>query len=194
MPRTSLAMASRSALLSGCELSFSCSSTAASLENSWSRELFERAALSSVLGEPAGSAAAGAEAACRGEGCGVERAVASGGLLATGVTRCCCCDAAPSCPSHPSPSPSPSPWPPWPWRRSRPCKGACGWPTFRGNPANGYIRSPSLCSMSRGSYDDFVRRVQVRLAKRQRSDSLQVWDISETDRLAAGAPDHRARV
>ena len=95
MPRTSLAMASRSALLSGCELSFSCSSTAASLENSWSRELFERAALSSVLGEPAGSAAAGAEAACRGEGCGVERAVASGGLLATGVTRCCCCDAAP---------------------------------------------------------------------------------------------------
>ena len=95
MPRTSLAMASRSALRSGCELSFSCSSTAASLENSWSRELFERAALSSVLGEPAGSAAAGAEAACRGEGCGVERAVASGGLLATGVTRCCCCDAAP---------------------------------------------------------------------------------------------------
>ena len=65
MPRTSLAMASRSALLSGCELSFSCSSTAASLENSWSRELFERAALSSVLGEPAGSAAAGAEAAPR---------------------------------------------------------------------------------------------------------------------------------
>ena len=95
MPRTSLAMASRSALRSGCELSFSCSSTAASLENSWSRELFERAALPGVLGEPAGSAAAGAEAACRGEGCGVERAVASGGLLATGVTRCCCCDAAP---------------------------------------------------------------------------------------------------
>ena len=29
-------------------------------------------------------------AACRGEGCGVERAVASGGFLATGVTRCCC--------------------------------------------------------------------------------------------------------
>ena len=83
-------------MLSGCELSFSCSSTAASLENSWSRELFERAGLSSVLGEPDGSAAAGAEAACQGEGCGVERVVASGGLLATGVTRCCCCcDAGP---------------------------------------------------------------------------------------------------
>ena len=66
-----------------------------SLAHSSSRELLECPGLSSVLGRavdavPDGGAAAGAEAACRGEGCGVERAVASGGFLATGVTRCCC--------------------------------------------------------------------------------------------------------
>ena len=66
-----------------------------SLAHSSSRELLECPGLSSVLGRtvdavPDGGAAAGAEAACRGEGCGVERTVASGGFLATGVTRCCC--------------------------------------------------------------------------------------------------------
>ena len=69
--------------------------TVHSLARSSSRELLECPGLSSVLGRtvdavPDGGPAAGAEAACRGEGCGVERALASGGLLATGVTRCCC--------------------------------------------------------------------------------------------------------
>lgn len=43
-----------------------------------------------AAGAEALAAAAAADAACRGEGCGVEPAAASGGFLATGVTRCCC--------------------------------------------------------------------------------------------------------